>query len=336
MFHTKLVLSASIVDFLRELAHEKAKQQGVSQEDCAARLETLSTVIDLIDSGKGNLIDEVQEPFVYVDDCIDANDEQSLGNWFGFWSLTKLDCYRKFHILGSHENDYSRSLRDVRIPRYAPKTTGDPDQAYAQAEQAVADINEPTRALDNSGAQSQILGRADGEEFGRYLTSDQFIHVRGLMKLYGFAVSWFNDSFQMADHFGDTSFKFKTYRNWFSYTFPFGQNKGYNTYVALFYTIELEWDPAAYPQKRFSKRHPWIGIWRVRNPHLQPYRFPPTLEWYTRQKAEGRHYEYINVDSGEGVFSSIGAPTVDGKLVLRKENAEVESTSTSAQTTPRN
>ncbi|EEY17543.1 conserved hypothetical protein [Verticillium alfalfae VaMs.102] len=527
MFYVKLVVSESIVDFLQDLAHEKtsqretlfsrqprhsslealesqAKQQGITQEDCAARHEALSIVLDLIGSAEGRLMDEVQEPFIYVNDCIDANDEQSLGNWFGYWSLTKLDSYRKFHILGSHENDYSRSSRDIRIPRYAARTTGDPDLASARAGETQVAAQVPP-AQDDSGARSQILGRAGGEDFAQYLSSYQFAHVRGFMKLYSYCVSWFNDSFQMADHFGDTTCRFETYRNWFSFTYPFAKQRGYNTYVAFFYTIEGPWDPAAYPKDRLPERHPWIGIWRVVNPHQQPcratelliwdiaapqrvasdrsvhvgsllpaqkalvdfveknsaeknpsmafqqvwlggfdpprlerstvldktlemleimlsgakqwlpapehvlpvrgwrkvnmqheapatdlieqqatieddspekivfhaprgnglqevvgrskcgnvlfqevskfrltdktrkymsYRFPPTMEWYTRQKAEGRHYEHINVDSWEGMFARLRIASVGGKPTHHRETYEPESSSTSAQTTP--
>lgn len=527
MFHVTLVVSESIVDFLQDLAHEKtsqretlfsrqprhsslealelqAKQQGITQEDCAARREALSIVLDLIGSAKGQLMDEVQEPFIYVNDCIDANDEQSLGNWFGYWSLTKLDSYRKFHILGSHENDYSRSSRDIRIPRYAARTTGDPELALARAGETQAAAQVPP-AQDDSGARSQILGRAGGEDFAQHLSSYQFAHVRGFMKLYSYCVSWFNDSFQMADHFGDTTCRFETYRNWFSFTNPFAKPRGYNTYVAFFYTIEGPWDPAAYPKDRLPERHPWIGIWRIVNPHQQPfratelliwdiaapqrvasdrsvhvgsllpaqkalvdfvkknsaeknpsmafqrvwlggfdpprlerttvldktlemleimlsdakqwlpapehvlpvrgwrkvnmqheapatdlvaqqgkveddspekivfhaprgnglqggigqskcgnvlfqevtkfrqtdktrkhmpYRFPPTMEWYTRQKAEGRHYEHINVDSWEGMFARMGIPSAGGKPTHHRETYEAESSSASAQTTP--
>ncbi|KAF3348782.1 Mitochondria fission 1 protein [Verticillium dahliae VDG2] len=481
-----------------------AKQQGITQEDCAARREALSIVLDLIGSAKGQLMDEVQEPFIYVNDCIDANDEQSLGNWFGYWSLTKLDSYRKFHILGSHENDYSRSSRDIRIPRYAARTTGDPELALARAGETQAAAQVPP-AQDDSGARSQILGRAGGEDFAQHLSSYQFAHVRGFMKLYSYCVSWFNDSFQMADHFGDTTCRFETYRNWFSFTNPFAKPRGYNTYVAFFYTIEGPWDPAAYAKDRLPERHPWIGIWRIVNPHQQPfratelliwdiaapqrvasdrsvhvgsllpaqkalvdfvkensaeknpsmafqrvwlggfdpprlerttvldktlemleimlsdakqwlpapehvlpvrgwrkvnmqheapatdlveqqgkveddspekmvfhaprgnglqggigqskcgnvlfqevskfrqtdktrkhmpYRFPPTMEWYTRQKAEGRHYEHINVDSWEGMFARMGIPSAGGKPTHHRETYEAESSSASAQTTP--
>ncbi|RXG50217.1 hypothetical protein VDGE_20122 [Verticillium dahliae] len=360
-------------------------------------------------------------------------------------------------------------------------------------------------AQDDSGARSQILGRAGGEDFAQHLSSYQFAHVRGFMKLYSYCVSWFNDSFQMADHFGDTTCRFETYRNWFSFTNPFAKPRGYNTYVAFFYTIEGPWDPAAYAKDRLPERHPWIGIWRIVNPHQQPfratelliwdiaapqrvasdrsvhvgsllpaqkalvdfvkensaeknpsmafqrvwlggfdpprlerttvldktlemleimlsdakqwlpapehvlpvrgwrkvnmqheapatdlveqqgkveddspekmvfhaprgnglqggigqskcgnvlfqevskfrqtdktrkhmpYRFPPTMEWYTRQKAEGRHYEHINVDSWEGMFARMGIPSAGGKPTHHRETYEAESSSASAQTTP--
>ncbi|KAK3901956.1 hypothetical protein C8A05DRAFT_34356 [Staphylotrichum tortipilum] len=35
------------------------------------------------------------------------------------------------------------------------------------------------------------------------------------------------------------------------------------------------------------------------------YRFPPTMEWYAEQKAEGRGFAHLNVDSWEGVFRTL-------------------------------
>ncbi|RYP57858.1 hypothetical protein DL769_009235 [Monosporascus sp. CRB-8-3] len=51
---------------------------------------------------------------------INPNDEQSLVNWFFWWSTMFLDRHRRFYVLGSNAKYKDRAYRTVRVPNYAP------------------------------------------------------------------------------------------------------------------------------------------------------------------------------------------------------------------------
>ncbi|RYO86516.1 hypothetical protein DL766_003039 [Monosporascus sp. MC13-8B] len=51
---------------------------------------------------------------------INPNDEQSLVNWFFWWSTVFLDRHRRFYVLGSNAKYKDRAYRTVRVPNYAP------------------------------------------------------------------------------------------------------------------------------------------------------------------------------------------------------------------------
>ncbi|KAK7747022.1 hypothetical protein SLS62_009279 [Diatrype stigma] len=59
---------------------------------------------------------------------INPNDEQSLVNWFFWWSTTSLDCYRRFYVLGSSVKNKATAYRMIRVPNYDPDQSLDPDE----------------------------------------------------------------------------------------------------------------------------------------------------------------------------------------------------------------
>lgn len=59
---------------------------------------------------------------------INPNDEQSLVNWFFWWSTTSLDCYRRFYVLGSSVKNKATAYRTIRVPNYDPDQSLDPDE----------------------------------------------------------------------------------------------------------------------------------------------------------------------------------------------------------------
>ncbi|RYP60873.1 hypothetical protein DL770_009907 [Monosporascus sp. CRB-9-2] len=54
---------------------------------------------------------------------INPNDEQSLVNWYFWWSTVFLDRHRRFYVLGSNAKNKDRAYRTVRVPNYAPDQT---------------------------------------------------------------------------------------------------------------------------------------------------------------------------------------------------------------------
>lgn len=64
-------------------------------------------------------------PLIYAPKCINGNDEQSLINWFGHWSVAHMDQFRKFVVVGSSDScSEERLRRQVAFPDYSGATTG--------------------------------------------------------------------------------------------------------------------------------------------------------------------------------------------------------------------
>lgn len=298
--YSTLVVSAGIVRYLEELALEKAEERemmlrsrspatqsdlehearliGISHDDCEARFEIHAQVVELIKSGKGILSYEVQEPFVFADECIDANDEHSLSNWFGWWSHSHLDQYRKFHVLGSQENDSKRASRILTLPSYTRGSTADPETALAK----LPATREET-AVDNLATSSQLLSRVDASSLSDFLQRPDF-HRHGFLKLYGYPVSYFDNAMKMADSFGDFRMEFASINAWFEFLLPFASGKGashsaINTYLGLFFTIDGEWDPQADAVSQPLRRYSWIAAYRVQSPFRTYWANTELLIW---------------------------------------------------------
>ncbi|ROT40238.1 hypothetical protein SODALDRAFT_329923 [Sodiomyces alkalinus F11] len=292
-FYVKLAVSANICSFLEELALEKLEEHralvkrhtqmdtskaeakerllGLTKEDCTARFELLAVTRRLMDIQNNKA---GREPFILVDKSIDANDEQSIVNWFGWWSQTHLDLFRMFYVLGSHDEDNGRAVHRVPIPRYVPGTTDDPDVAFHGATQTVDSSSSPAVV----GFLSTIVRNGDADSFHCFLRELSNAPPY-FMRLYAYAVSYFQNPVEMADHFGDLKMEFESYRSWFNYAWSFG--RGFNTYIGLFYTIETAWDPKRFKKNELPMRHPWIAVYRVQNPHFAKRRATELIIWDT-------------------------------------------------------
>lgn len=329
-FGFRLIAAHNIHEFMAELADErysarqelwkssddmlpemKANLSGLSREDCDCRYAAAALAEDLhmarmLEAGPF-AHDEDNSSLVYADESIDPNDEQSLVNWFGWWSTLRADQFRKFHVIGSSPtiklHGCERGERRVLIPTYSEDTINDPD-AYLEVVQERNDqVEASEREVNDADARRRaLIYRSDGPgiEQGRWSFRSDIIQMentdcfadyldplnnldgfRTQWTLYKFPVSWLD--MQMATHFGDFSIKFARILDWFNFTFPFGPcyrkngtgiggpKFGYNTYLGFFYTIDKEWDPDDPPPAKPLERHPWIAAYRPVNPHKKPY-----------------------------------------------------------------
>ncbi|ROW17251.1 hypothetical protein VPNG_01248 [Cytospora leucostoma] len=159
----KLVTAYNIVGFLRDLTDEKyalqaklkqtkwktmssldvaveKKAAGLTDEDLDARAKAWLLAENWLSvSMERNSILSDDNHVIFADRSIDPNDEQSLVNWFGWWSLAKAEEYRKFFVLGtgtmikdtnrSQPSLLSRARRTILIPRYERYVVNDPNEA---------------------------------------------------------------------------------------------------------------------------------------------------------------------------------------------------------------
>ncbi|KAK1777940.1 hypothetical protein QBC45DRAFT_433896 [Copromyces sp. CBS 386.78] len=321
-FYYRLVTASNIHEYLQDLAFEcidsrerlwevgpglgmspidiqfELNLRGHSLEDCGPRLQAGILASELhkirtkkLDSSGG--MDEDHSPLIYADPSIDPNDEQSLVNWFGWWSTLRADQFRKFHVIGSCSSiGYNKKgIRTVRIPKYLRTTINDPD-AVAEVVQSEASQNlqvpahelppsDPASAaggLELTGPfKSDLLHNDEGLTIQSFLFSKFCAEVPAyIMRIYGYPVTWADP--KMASSYGDLLLKHKkTIAEWFQY--PFAFNTTWNTYTGLFYTISEEWDPRKPPTNLNPRWHPWLAIYRPVNADVRPYRRCELIIW---------------------------------------------------------
>ncbi|KAK2003527.1 chromo domain-containing protein [Colletotrichum falcatum] len=319
----KIVAAANLVQYLRDLAFQRSSHRDallvelekaarldkssepreavtktvLNQEESAARFETWAIVDGLRPSVQTGIVpDEQLEPIIFVDESIDANDEQSLVNWFGCWSQTRFDQFRKFHVLGtdcSYNNVHL--IKDRDIPLYPPDAGRDPGAEVGgdvhRPDPAVSDLDNIRETQDDNA--TQIFGglaahtlRSKLMELGRECENPK---VCAFGKLYGLPVSYYKDIANTADSYQDTRRGFSTFERWMEFPWPFfslyqteanftvpNEVRGptvFNTYLAFFYTPDED------SQSKPPARRPWLAIWRVQAPHKRPWEGTELLIW---------------------------------------------------------
>lgn len=287
----KIVVAYNITDYLSELSQEKSELRTRLKQDLWVR--KANNPLDIaMDKRKAALTGQDLEarqktwlymewwlsrqvhsqiPFssfnstIFADRSIDPHDEQSLVNWFGWWSMEHSHEYRKFHVLGSSSKGESRvshtltsrTSRKIRLAKYSTTVVNDPDEAIriALGQQSLPNPAE-------AGFQSQCF-HDDENQIGPWLRTQD----RGFFsKLFTSPVSWIDK--QMATHYGDPTMSFKTIEQWWDSLIPWmSGSHHYNTFVGFFYTIAEEWYPDKFPSPVKPKRYPWLAIWRPVDPH---------------------------------------------------------------------
>ncbi|KAG8160280.1 hypothetical protein KVR01_009816 [Diaporthe batatas] len=304
----KLVTAFNIVDYLRDLASEANQRQaslkqrqgthmseleaadernalGLSDQDLIARAKAWSMADEWLSVNmERNGVFSEQNHVIFAEKCIGPNDEQSLVNWFGWWSLENIDQYRKFYVLGSGSvakqarqtaaGPLSRASRSIPIPTYNHSVVNDPDEALRVV---LTKDDKPREDAPTSNGGMQV-GQAQTALFQsqRFANNDRniryFLHGidrPGQVRIFGFPVSWLD--YNMADHFGDSIMEFSTLKQWLNWPYPWlgDPHQTFSTYIALFYTIQEDWDPRNFPSGIKPKRHPWILIYRPWEPHAK-------------------------------------------------------------------
>lgn len=238
------------------------------------------------------------EPFVYAPDSIDGNDEQSLVNWFGWWSIMNMDQFRRFSVIGSSktpETKIKRFNRRLKTPEYLPSTFSNPDDAYIWPDRLESEA-QPTagRPQAPSGQHTsqrfQLVPDDDARSLMHFLM-DLDRPRRNLFQkggdprnsgiwcpivVYGDPVSYWNPD--MAFHFRDYLSSFRSYKTCLDFLSK-QYNHFYSTGMAFCHTIEGPWDSRLYAADTKPIKRPWIMILRPINPHRRPWKASEVLIW---------------------------------------------------------
>lgn len=334
----KLVTAYNITDYLRDLSGEKCSQQlllrntrwkymnpvdiamsqcqlALTDEDLESRQKTW-LYMDQWLAGEP----ETDYPFsqlnniVFADRSIDPHDEQSLVNWFGWWSLTHSDRCRNFFVLGSSSSPNQaanvasareRASRNVKIPNYDKSVFNDPDEALRKKLLKTSIPAGAGQGSKNGSHNNNLWFESEylrnNENLIREYLRDKFGYLPGgFLKNYGVPVSWVDMA--MADHFGDYSTRFATFDQWWSYPTPWLKDPAgiFRTYVGFFYAIAENGPASSFPEGQKPKRRPWLAIYRPVNPHemrSSKYHHGPTelIIWDVRAGDELEEKPFIDI-----------------------------------------
>lgn len=280
-----LVACSGLDEYLLGLAEEKSEisknqkhNRQVAEMDIAYRVKSWKLVRGLMNENvyqEGGLVE-------CAPDTIDGNDEQSLVNWFGEWTIKHMCEIRKFSVLGSNIEHPDRMTRLIQPPVFESPLPMDQDQARDGKR-----YNAP-RLISSDAATSIKDVLADADRSVRLL--------RCPLVVYRFPVSYWHAD--MAWHFGDAhQSDFHSYSDWVGFSTRFYKGRwrkesdggGFlattklSTHCSLFYTTEGTWDPAKYQKgSQPDHRHPWVAIYRPVNPHKRPWREAELFIWDSR------------------------------------------------------
>ncbi|KAI1099754.1 hypothetical protein F4804DRAFT_321048 [Jackrogersella minutella] len=345
--HYLIMACADFPGYLKDITLEKARESermhasnkgeprleemladfGLSETDLKARFRSWEILKEIMANFGDEETNEEIRKVEWITDFIDPNDEQSLVNYFCWWSTLKCDQYRKFTVLGSSNNRNRAAYRHIEIPAYTRETVSDPDVALVrdskqrQAKEAIetgGHINgvgqgshttpgyADTRSIPTTPV-SRTLSDFESVIFKNDSAAEIRMHITSIFKrfkpanwarLHANAVSWLNVS--MADHLGDPRCEYDTFKNWLGKSPVFGRVM--NTWYGLFYTIDKDWNPKASPNT--YGRHPWIAVIRPVDPHLSPKRYEKMelffwdLSCRDRERDQGRSSLLLDMQRG--------------------------------------
>lgn len=183
----------SEVFYQRHLSDSKiediASEQGLCQKQQEARARAWELIADFSDAkycGFSSNLEPAEDirKFVWIDPLIAPDDEQSLLNWYAAWSMTKLDTFRKFYVLGSSAKDNKKANRVLPIPNYLPEVVNDPDNEPDQ--EGLASI--PPQSFE---FRSRLFGSDRASDLKPFFDSFQRLVGKSSFWIFFKAISWY-------------------------------------------------------------------------------------------------------------------------------------------------
>lgn len=303
----KLVLWAKVDEWMHNLIYEKLlarrtlpdtasleelEAAGVSDKAFEYRHKSFKLLQQLV----FDTAYERTNCIVVAPDSIDGNDEQSLVNWFGYWSTLNIDQFRRYAVIGSGWQSKGRLSRILRAPNYSKSIIADPDGVESDLAKCPDPVlaTSPTTQRSNRDDESSQLAL----KLGAIAKSQrrEWCPVRLFFFPVGYSTS--DVSFQL----GDINPRYyNNYDQWFSYFWKHYRSlcqtkPSRNSYAGLFYTLD---EPQALSCGVHNvKRSPWVVIFRPMSPHLRPWDRSEIFIWDTRYSeviSEGKNLCYSDL-----------------------------------------
>lgn len=345
----KVVIAHGALDYVRDIADQRwlwRKNTGISVgdggrpsgacgaslEDCEATETAWMILRDLVEASRRgrDWKDEGLFPVVCAPDGHAPADEQSLVNWFGWWSMMHLEDYRGFIVLGTSEadtEDDTKATVETGLPMYHPNTIDDLSGRVGAGYMAIAGT--PQDTLNH--AQSLPFRKIPND---RTHTITSFLdglnqtskHQGSLTILYKYPVGFSSNQARRASIHRPNP-RPESFQSWFSYVRPFKRafkgvahlNKW--VYGGLFYTAPDDINGNQVdPQEHYAHPHPWLAFYRPANPH---------------RLAIGKHdgsYELVIWDWTSGIkFPGSTQPTEEKLAVAQRQLIDFVKNNTAAK-----
>lgn len=271
-------MCANIADWLLTLALQRAHEPGTNESDASIEIRFKSAA--LVRSLTAESADSPSCPIVCAPEHIDGHDEQSLVNWFGWWSLTQADCFRKFSFLCS-DNDCQESLTRVISPPVF-------NEVSLKTQLLMRSENSKPPELVPDDTAGNLLRYIENIEY-RVLSASYWKPVL----LYRFPVA-------QKDHAVETR-AYTYYGSWVQYylsrvlpkvmqTTKLGGGVK-TTFVGLFHTKGSA--SGTNIMQSSGSRQPWIAILRPADLNRRPLKSLELLIWDVRIKEKAKSVESI-------------------------------------------
>ncbi|WZH48082.1 uncharacterized protein QYS62_009246 [Fusarium acuminatum] len=262
-------------------------ESGIAQKEHEVLYKIWGMVRGLMDSSN-----EEQPAFIHAPDSIDGNDEQSLVNWFGWWSIMNLDTYRKFSVVGSNDKAPERLTRHITRPEFSTSTLGSPDEAYRvndpndSSQTSLQEISTAESVRNQPRRKFWLIKGDDATSFKKVLNELEIsIHKTWTpVSLLNVPVAYWNPG--MADAFS------RGFAPYSQCVWHFGEvvhGPGHhNTGLALCYTPEGTWSPGETSENLERSRRPWLVAYRAIEPFKKPWTGTELVIWDPAWKASAR------------------------------------------------
>ncbi|KAL7823568.1 hypothetical protein V8C26DRAFT_386949 [Trichoderma gracile] len=284
----KLVLCAKVDEWMNDLSLEKLLMmhrrpsrvpeeervaKGISDSAIHCRYKTFRMLQQLVVDAPS----EVAGRVIFAPESIDGNDEQSLVNWFGWWSTLHIHQYRRFTVVGSGRQTEERLSRIIRTPNYKRHLTNDPDwQPPILPRQPEASATFPAPRQSREDEAFSLKSRLTG-----IVTAAK--REWSPVKVYWFPVGF--SSWDISFRLGDRGDIYQTYGKWLEFFWDILETKGlkkspHNSGAGLFHTFDE--DQASSLTIHNVQCTPWAAVLRPANPHLRPWRHTELFIWDVR------------------------------------------------------
>ncbi|EPE07738.1 chromo domain containing protein [Ophiostoma piceae UAMH 11346] len=276
--------------------YKATSRVGAAERHCIYRHEAWVLATELCDSSTQRMLAatrgaEWPSAVVFADPAIDPNDEQSLVNWFGWWSTLYMDQYRAFYVVGSEKKGPNLDImsRKIRVPHFVDDTMPDSDSAKVDGQTPVSPAAEvrqetgapvrmppqptaadPRRAQRTDTAAAVLSAPTSHRHPSQPITAHaprlrSWNLSHNFWKVFGFVV-WWRDADEAFSH-GYVDSSNNTIRAWFSYTWPFSM--AHRSFIGMFDMVEdTNKEAPSNTKNKAMASHTWVVVWRPVNPHV--------------------------------------------------------------------